>query len=191
MWSATSIDGGPRLLLIDGSQDLAGWEAAFCDRLFKGLKRRLAMVGEGPVRTGGPEGLLEYEGALGQANCFVVVAHGSETSPPAWARLLGYWAWLDANVRGPRLFAGISWQSYSAQLRETVLSAGQTFAPLALVPQRPVSFREAGLYLLKFFTELALHSGEQITGKMVWFSASKAQELMRRRGFGSAFGVRC
>ena len=191
MWSGASIDGRPRLLLVDGSQDLAGWEAAFCGRLFKGLGRRMAMVGDRPVRVGSPEELLEYEESLGQANCLLVVAHGGDTDPPAWVRLLDYWAWLGAHVHGPKLFAGVSWQSYDARLGQAILSQPQAFAPLALVPQRPVDAREAGLYLLKFFVELELHSGEQITGKMVWFSNSKARELMKRRGFDPVFGVRC
>ena len=191
MWSSTSIEGRPRLLVIDGSRDLGGWEASFCDRLFEGLRRKLAVAGGGPVRTNTPEGLRDYEELLSQANCLVVLAHGGATGPPAWAELLGYWTWLNTHVNGPKLFAGCSWQSYDPQLSQAILSTPQAFAPLALVPQAPVTSREAGLYLLKFFTELALHSEAQVTGKMAWFSAAKARELMQRRGLPGAFSARC
>ena len=191
MWSPASINGRPRLLLIDGSRDLAGWEASFCDRLFAGLKRRLAVAGEGPLRAAAPDALLRYVELLRQANCLLVVGHGGQTDPPAWAELLGYWEWLRSHVDGPKLFAGCSWQSYDPRLSQAVLDKTGAFAPLALVPQAPVEPRTAGLYLLKFFTELALHSEERVTGKMVWFSASKARELLKRRGLTGAFSVRC
>ena len=149
------------------------------------------MVGEAPLRTDTPDGLLGYVDLLRQANCLLVVAHGGQTDPPAWAELLGQWEWLSSHVDGPKLFAGCSWQSYDLRLSMAVLDKTGSFAPLALAPQAPVEPRAAGLYLLKFFTELALHSEEQVTGKMVWFSASKARELLRRRSLTGAFGVRC
>ena len=45
--------------------------------------------------------------------------------------------------------------------------------------------------MLKFFTEMGLHSSDDITGKMVWFSCSKARELLRRRRLVGKVGVRC
>jgi hypothetical protein len=190
VWSPASIDGRPRLLVIDGSRNLAGWEAAFCDRLFAGLGRRLPLVGDGPLRAGAPDTLLRHVALLNQANCLLVLAHGGQTDPPAWAELLVFLEWLSSHLSGPKLFAGCSWQSYNPRLSQAVLGKTQTFAPLALVPQTPVEPRVAGLFLLKFFTELALHSEDQVTGKMVWFSASKARELVRRRSLTGAFGVR-
>jgi hypothetical protein len=55
----------------------------------------------------------------------------------------------------------------------------------------PMSAREAGLFYLKFFTELNLHSKDHISGKMVWFSFSKAKEFLKRRRYSAKFGARC
>ena len=44
---------------------------------------------------------------------------------------------------------------------------------------------------MEFFTELELHFEDSITGKMVWFSGSKARELLRRGRLLGKSGVRC
>ena len=72
-----------------------------------------------------------------------------------------------------------------------MLDSKINFAPIAVVPKMGVTPREMGLFCLKFFAELSLHSGNQITGKMAWFSVAKAREMMRRRGFATSFGLRC
>ena len=56
---------------------------------------------------------------------------------------------------------------------------------------RHLTPREAGLYFLKFFIELHLHAPSEISGRMVWFSASKAAALLRRRGLPGTVGLRC
>ena len=53
-----------------------------------------------------------------------------------------------------------------------------------------MSGREGGLFLLKFFTELDLHSEVNMTGRMAWFSWSKASELLKRRQLTGRFGLR-
>ena len=50
--------------------------------------------------------------------------------------------------------------------------------------------REGGLFFLKFFTELHLHSEVDMTGRMAWFSWSKATALLKRRRLKGSFGLR-
>ena len=72
-----------------------------------------------------------------------------------------------------------------------LLRGSTDLAPFALAPTSPLTPREAGLYFLKFFIELHLHAPSEISGRMVWFSASKAAALLRRRGLAGTVGVRC
>ena len=48
-----------------------------------------------------------------------------------------------------------------------------------------MSVRAAGLFFMKFFVELDMHSeaADSMTGKMVWFGHSKAREILRRRNY--------
>ena len=192
LWSATVIAGRPTLLLVDASRNLAGWESGFCDRFFTTMRRRgIGLVGGGPLRTAHPEELLPHLDAVDEANCVLVVTHDSETNPPSSAELRRYWEWMDAHVRGPKLFAGCSWHSYDPEVPQASLSNAGRFAPLAVAPQSPVTPREGGLYFMKFFTELDLHAEKEISGRMAWFSSSKARELLRRRRLDGTFGVLC
>jgi hypothetical protein len=65
------------------------------------------------------------------------------------------------------------------------------FAQIILVPGSALSQRAAGLFYLKFFTELDLHADDSIMGKMVWFSHAKAKEILKRRNLPGAIEVRC
>jgi len=192
LWSATVIEGRPTLLVVDASRNLAGWESGFCDRLFTTMRRRgMGLVGAGPLRAGHLEELSPHLDAIDDANCVLIVTHDSETNPPSSVELLGYWEWMNAHVRGPKLFAGCSWRSYDPEVSQAILGGAPHFAPLAVAPRSPVAPREGGLYFMKFFTELDLHAEKELSGRMAWFSGSKARELLRRRRLGGVFGVLC
>ena len=191
MWSPTVIEAPPVVLLVDASRDLAGWESGFCDRLFTAMARRgLGLVGSGPLSVGGPQELEPHRGALEAGSCVLLVGHADAAAPSAAAEMRSYVAWLKANVAGPKLLAVCSWQHYDPALTEELLKAPDDFAPLALAQQSPVTAREAGLFFLKFFSELHLHSEGQISGRMTWFSWSKAKELLSRRRLDGRFGLR-
>ena len=191
MWSPTIIDGHPRILVVDASGQLESREVSFGLDLFRALNRRSSLVGEKPLRVHAPEHLSYYGEFFDHANCVLLFVGEDEGIGPAWTRLLDYWEWLNANVARPKLFFGCSWESYNPAVAETVLESKVTFAPISVVPQMGVTPREMGLFCLKFFAELSLHSDDEITGKMAWFSASKAREMMRRRGFSTSFGLKC
>ena len=189
MWSPTVIQRPPSLLIVDASRDLAGWESEFCNRLFNALTRRgLERVGTIPLRVGRPSELIQH--SLAEASCILIVSHGQETVPSASQELRDYVSWLTAHQTGPQLLAICSWQYHDPTLTDEVLKAPNEFAPLAVAQQSPVTAREAGLFFLKFFTELDLHSENEMSGRMVWFAWSKAKELLNRRGLRGRFGVR-
>ncbi|MEX2598063.1 MAG: hypothetical protein WD533_00230 [Dehalococcoidia bacterium] len=193
MWSQTSIPGAPNVLLIDLSRDEAGWEADFCTLLADRLRRRgIGLAASASVRIAAPNDLAGYEDALRRANSIVVITTAAADATAASADLQACWRWLADHVEGPKLFVGCAWQHYDADVNEEIL-AGGGFAPLAIVPRSPVEARETGLFLFKLFAELHLHTdaGGGITGKMTWFSWSKAKELLKRRGMPGAFGARC
>ena len=147
-------------------------------------------MGSGPLEVEGPPQLEPHLWALDDGSCVLLVGHGEETAPSAAAEMQRYVAWLTANVAGPKLLAVCSWQDYDPALTEELLKAPSDFAPLALAQQSPVTAREAGLFFLKFFSELHLHSEGQISGRMTWFSWSKAKELLNRRRLEGSFGLR-
>jgi hypothetical protein len=191
MWSPTVIETPPVVLLVDASRNLAGWESEFCDRLFTAMARRkLRLVGAGSLRVSEPEQLNSHRQALESASCLLLVGHGENAALSAAGELRSQVAWLKANVAGPKLLAVCSWQDYDPALTEELLKAPTGLAPLALAQKSPVTAREAGLFFLKFFSELHLHSGNEMSGRMAWFSWSKAKELLNRRRLGGSFGLR-
>ena len=185
LWSSASVSGRPVLLIVDASSNTLGWESEFCRRMYTIMRSRgLHLVGSGPVQVAEPGELMPHLENQDSFNCILLFSTG---------RVLGaYWRHLGAQ-KGflPKLFVACSWEDYDPVTADEILKTDETFAPLALAQQTPLTQRESGLYLLKFFIELELHSSDNINGKMVWFSASKAKELLRRRRLEGKFGVRC
>ncbi|PWT89804.1 MAG: hypothetical protein C5B54_08305 [Acidobacteria bacterium] len=181
MWSNVTIPGKPSLLMVDATRNAEGWEYEFSDRLFSSFKRSaIELIGQSPVHVREPKELEPFVTVA--FNSFVLFTDERGTD---------YWNWLNEQDQlGPNLFAVCMCQKYEPELARLILESSQTFAPLALAPQSPMTPREAGLFLLKFFTELKLHSEQNITGKMVWFSSSKARELLRKRRYSAKWGLR-
>ena len=96
---------------------------------------------------------------------------------------------LRQRVQKPLFLSVCSLGGADPQMAEDVLAGDG--APLAVVQEGPMTARAAGLYFLKLYTELSIHSEDSITGKMLWFSAAKAKELLKRRRLDGKVGVRC
>ena len=192
MWSQTTIPGEPRLLIVDGSGNVQGWESEFCDRLWNVLARKgLRLVGEAPLRARNPEDLAEPCRDQDSCNCMFLACHGKATDSDH-SSLAAYWDWLSQHQGlDPKLLAVCTWDDHDADTSESILESGDNVASLAIAPQSPLSPRAAGLFYMKFFTELGDHSSGSITGRMVWFSCSKARELLRRRRLPGQIGMRC
>lgn len=191
MWSSVQIPGKPSILLVDATRNVQGFEYEFSDRLFQALKRAgIKTDGDSPVRIHSVEELAPHLKSQ-DFNCILFCGHGSSEILPPDATLKHYWQWLNSHPVPDKLFAVCSWQFYDGEICEEILKAKESFARIAIVPQSDLTVREAGLFYLKFFTELNLHSENQVSGKMAWFSFSKAKELLRRRRYTGKFGARC
>ncbi len=188
-WSQASVDGRPQVLVLDASGNREGWEADSCTRVSNSMVRRgIPVVGEGPALVNSHS---ELESAIlsdDRYNCVLLCAHadGELAVGDCWQAMR---RWLDGTRK---LLAVCTWEGYDAATTEEVLTADDTFAVLGVSQQSPLSVRAAGLFFMKFFAELDLHShaSESMTGKMVWFGHSKAREILRRRHYEGRVGLR-
>ena len=189
VWSAATIPGPPSLLVVDASGGREGWEADFCRRLAGSLGRRgLRVALASPAER--PDDLRPRLEGAPPVNCLLLAGHPQPTASGGGLR--GCWEWLQAQeALHPMLVALCTWDDHDPDLSREVLQAPSSLAPFVLAPTSPLTPREAGLYFLKFFIELHLHAPEDISGRMVWFSASKAAALLRRRGLAGTVGIRC
>jgi hypothetical protein len=171
MWSAVTIPGSPRILMLDTTKNIQGWEYAFSDRLYQSLKKTgLEMEKKEPLHS--ISLLTDYN-----FNCLLFFTHSQNDILDT----------LRTQSPSPYLLAICTIEGFD----ESVLKANIENTPILIAPLSAMSAREAGLFYLKFFTELKLHSKDSISGKMVWFSFSKARELLKRRRYAAKFGVRC
>ena len=193
LWSSASIPGKPALLIVDASRNLHGWESQFCDRIYSSLsKRGIRLTSEGPVRARDARELDSRLKDGAAFNCILLLGRGTGEGLASGEGVGEYWHWLAAQQwLPPLLLAVCTWESYDPALTDRILGGSDGFAPMAVAQKSPLDPREAGLYFLKFFTELDLHSEEAITGRMVWFSDSKARELLKRRRLPGLLAVRC
>ena len=192
-WSAATIPGKPRVLLVDSSRNAQGWEADYCSRIYAVLGRKgVQMAGKAPLRVEQPPDLTEVLLDQEAFNCIFLIGHGSGSQVPIESNLHSYWSWLSKHDGlTAKLMAVCTWEDFDIETSQAILSAEGSFAPFALVPQSSLSPRAAGLFFMKFFTELDIHAPDEITGKMVWFSRSKARELLRKRQIPGEVGLRC
>jgi len=191
LWSQTTIPGKPGLLVIDGCRNQQGWESEFCSRIFNVLRRKgMTLAGERPLRVDRPQDLSEVLQDQSAFNCILLVGHAEEV--PEESKLRNFWVWLSSHDRlTPKLIAVCTFEDHDPDTDQLILSSEDSFARFAVVPQSPLSPRAAGLYFMKFFTELDFHAPDAITGRMVWFSHAKAKELLRRRRLPGEIGMRC
>jgi hypothetical protein len=193
LWSPVRIEGKPSILIVDASYNLEGWERAFCARLYGIMSRRgLALAGDGPIVVRDPEDFLSQTGSNISYNSVLLVGYGLG-SRALGPDLFSYWVSLSSTQdRAPKLFAACYLGSQDhTEANGTILKSPNTVFPIALSSQLPLSARASGLFFIKFFTELELHSDGQVTGKMAWFSCAKANELLRKRKLEGKVLVKC
>ena len=163
--------------MVDLTQNEEGWEREFFDRLFRSLQRSdLVLEGNVPLRSQDTSSLRDLN-----FNCLLLFSHSQQLA-----------SFLDALcLTNPILLAILTCGNSESQSIDRILKEPSAALPFVVAPLSPLSPREAGLFYLKFFTELKLHSADHLSGKMVWFSFSKAKELLRRRRYPGRFGIRC
>ena len=192
-WSDITIPGKPRLLVVDGSRNVEGWESEFCDRICNVLSRKeMELASDGPLRADRPQDVADALLDQESFNCIFMIGHAGGPQTPEESKLSNFWDWL-SNYEGmaPKLLTICTCEDYDPDTSQSILTAKDSFAKFAIVPQSPLTPRVAGLFFMKFFTELDVHAADAITGQMVWFSCSKARELLRKRHLSGEIGMRC
>ena len=191
LWSQTTIPGKLGLLVIDVCRNDQGWESEFSSRIFNVLRRKgMTLVGEKPTNVDRPQGLSKALPDQSEFNCVFLLGHAAQIAEES--KLSGYWASLSSlDGLEPKLLAVCTFEDHDPDTSKSILSAEDSLAQLAVVPQSPLSPRAAGLFFMKFFTELDLHAADAVTGRMVWFSHAKARELLKRRRLPGEIGMRC
>ena len=188
-WSEVTVQGRPRVLVLDAAADRDGWEAEATQRIAASLVRRdIPVVGGTPVVVAGADDIATAIESVGDFNCIFLTAR-AEGSPSA----AECWRALQDSLAGEiKLFAMCTWDSADPVVSAEVLGAEETFAPVAVAQQEPMTGRGASLFFMKFFAELDMHSEStnSMSGKMVWFGHSKAREIMRRRHYDGRVGLR-
>ncbi len=189
-WSDVTVPGRPNVLAIDACADANGWEADSASRVVASLTRR-----DIPVATGGPIAITDPD-QIGQTlagsddyNAILLFARADHGPGVA-----SFWEALRSELQGEeKLLAVCTWDSSDESTAREILESPETFAHIAIAQQTPLTVRGAGLFFMKFFAEVDLHSEttESMTGKMIWFGHSKAREILRRRKYDGRVGLRC
>jgi hypothetical protein len=179
--------------MIDGTRNTQSWENEFSGRIFTVLKRKgLDLIGDVPLRPSQPQDLNAVLDVEDSFNCLFLLCHGKAASVPEETKLAAYWTSLsNRGTLKSKLLAVCSWETPDTETGQSILDARDSFAQIALVPGSTLSQRAAGLFYLKFFSELDLHADDSIMGKMVWFSHAKAKEILKRRNLPGEIKVRC
>jgi hypothetical protein len=193
-WSQITIPGRPSILFLDASEDAEGWEREFADRLFTVYRRKgIALATDAPVRVVRPADISPHLIRQEGFNSILLFGHGGERTPEE-RRVGTIWRWfLEQQGLSPKLFALVTAEDADLATSQAILDAKGSFAKLAVAPLTPLTPRGAGLFFMKFFAELDLHSEAEgtVTGTMVWFSHSKAKVLTARRHYAGEVGMRC
>jgi hypothetical protein len=186
MWSTASIPGKPVVSIAEKchSDTLNG--TAFATNLAQKLQRRaVTLATSGPVPILHPYTL---SAVIEKANCLLLIWPVSEGDTNH--SLLEFWDVLRGlSERRPLLVAILTGLGHEPNLSK-IVEMDHDRIPFLITQTGPISFNEAETYILKFFAELSLHSSDNISGKMVWFSAAKATTLLNGRGIPSPFAVR-
>ncbi len=192
-WSEITIPGEPKVMFIDACQNVQGWETDFGDRTAKVLMRKdTKLLEDRVIRINSRSEIIPKLLEKDSFNTIFLLCHEGESRISQELQLKNLWDWIVKSAQlSPKLFVACTCDYVEAKVSESILENKDAFSQLALVPQLQLPIRSAGLFFMKFFSELQLHAQESITGKMVWFSHSKAREILRRRNLSGKIGLKC
>ena len=192
-WTQITIPGRPKLLVIDIQTGHPRPDENLCDKIFNVLSRKgVPLSSKEPSRVSEPDQLAETITTNLDFNCMLLVCESDLQNTHPTYTPKDYWNWLSTYRGLPAVLLAICTpNTYDEQMSNAVLEGQESFAQIAVAPRSTLSVRASGLFYMKFFTELDLHAHDSITGKMVWFSHSKAREILRRRKLEGQVGIRC
>jgi len=178
-WSDATIEGRPRVLTVDITGNRDGWEHDSAHRVHSSMPRRkISVATEEPV-IGEASELAKMINGAGEFNAMLLLCRPADSDAAAqiWGQI--------KEVNTEALLAICTWDTAEPLLASAVGESTGSFGQLAVVQESPMTIRAAGLFFMKFFAELDMHSEatHSMTGKMVWFGHSKAREILRRRNY--------
>ena len=176
-WGDATIEGRPRVLAVDITGNREGWEHDSAHRVHSSMPRRkIAVASEDPL-IGEISELAKMINGAGKFNAMLLLCRPADSDAAAqiWGQL--------KEISTEALLAICTWDTAEPLLASAVRESTGSFGQLAVVQESPMTVRAAGLFFMKFFAELDMHSEttNSMTGKMVWFGHSKAREILRRR----------
>ena len=178
-WGDASIEGRPRVLTIDITANREGWEHDSAHRVHAGMLRRNISVAVDEPLMGATSELARLINGAGEFNAMLLLCRpeDNDAAEQIWSQL--------QEITTDALLAICTWDVAEPVLASEVDESIGLFGQLAVVQESSMTVRGAGLFFMKFFAELDLHSEstESMTGKMVWFGHSKAREILRRRNY--------
>jgi len=176
-WGDATIDGRPRVLTVDITENREGWEHDSARRVHSSMLRRKILVALDEPLTGAPSELARMVNGAGEFNAMLLLCRPADN-----AAATQIWSQLQ-DISSEALLAICTWDTAEPLLAAAVGESNGPFGQLAVVQESPMTVRGAGLFFMKFFAELDMHSEstESMSGKMVWFGHSKSREILRRR----------
>lgn len=178
-WGDASIEGRPRVLTVDITGNREGWEHDSAHRVHLSMPRRKISVAAELPLIGEVSEVARMINGAGDFNAMLLLCRpaDSDAAVQIWSRL--------QEVNTNALLAICTWDTAEPLLAGAIGESTGSFGQLAVVQESPMSVRAAGLFFMKFFAELDMHSEatDSMTGKMVWFGHSKAREILRRRNY--------
>ncbi len=152
------------------------------------VRTDIPVVSGGPIVISQPDQIARALEGNGDYNAILLFARADSDTG-----ISPFWNALRSELQGQeKLFAVCTWDSSDEVMATEILESADTFAHIAIAQQTPLTVRGAGLFFMKFFAEVDLHSEstESMTGKMIWFGHSKAREILRRRKYDGRVGLR-
>ena len=178
-WGDASIEGRPRVLTVDITGNREGWEYDSAHRVHSSMPRRKISVATELPLLGEVSEVARMINGAGEFNAMLLLCRPADSNAAVqiWSQL--------QKVNTNALLAICTWDTAEPLLAGAVGESAGSFGQLAVVQESPMSVRAAGLFFMKFFVELDMHSeaADSMTGKMVWFGHSKAREILRRRNY--------
>jgi hypothetical protein len=176
-WGDAVINGRPRVLTVEITGNREEWEHDSARRVHSSMRRRnISLTADEPL-MGDASDLAEMINGAGDFNAMLLLCRpeDNDAAMQIWSQLQG--------ISDHALLAICTWDTAEPVLAGAISESTELFGQLAVVQESPMTVRGAGLFFMKFFAELDLHSEstESMTGKMVWFGHSKAREILKRR----------
>lgn len=170
----TSNIGAPRVLFVDATQNLGGWEHKTSARIFRSMKRRkVEVAGSEFLKPTSPEELspmLQSE----KFNCLLIAGQGRGPGIEESNTLKAYLSTVQDCCNNPAVKLVAFWTCGrpDPQFKKDALAA-EGSAPIVLCSESDLESHEAFVFFSRFFEELALHCPDAISRPMARFSYLK------------------